>query len=60
MKNNPLLKAVLDTNIFLAALLTRSLTSPAAELLARWGKHEWILLSSETLVAELVEKLETY
>ena len=59
MANNLLLKAVLDTNVFLAALLTRSSTSPAAELLDRWGKHEWILLTSETLVAELVEKLET-
>ena len=33
MKNHPLLKAVLDTNVFLAALLTRSSTSLAAELL---------------------------
>ena len=58
MTTDPLLKAVLDTNIFLSALLTRSPTSPSAELLERWAKQEWLLLISETLAAELVEKLE--
>lgn len=59
MTTNPPLKAVLDTNIFLSALLTRSPTSPSAELLDRWVKKEWSLLISETLAAELVEKLES-
>jgi putative PIN family toxin of toxin-antitoxin system len=51
------LRVVFDTNVFVSAALSRSLTSPTRELLARWEHDEFILITCEALVAELIEKL---
>jgi uncharacterized protein len=51
------LRAVLDTNIFLSAFLSRSPTSPTREILERWQAGEFVLLVSDALIDELAEKL---
>lgn len=51
------LRAVLDTNVFVSAFLSRSPTSPTQELVRRWEAQEFVLLVSDTLVDELAEKL---
>jgi putative PIN family toxin of toxin-antitoxin system len=51
------LRAVLDTNVFLSAFLSRSPTSPTKEIIQRWQAGEFILLVSDKLVEELAEKL---
>ena len=50
-------RAVFDTNVFVSAALSKSLTSPTRELLERWEQDEFTLLTCEALVAELIEKL---
>jgi len=51
------LRAVLDTNVFLSAFLSRSPSSPTREILRRWQAGEFVLLLSDALVDELAEKL---
>lgn len=51
------LRAVLDTNVFLSAFLSRSPSSPTREILQRWQAGELVLLVSDALVDELAEKL---
>ena len=51
------LRAVLDTNVFVSAFLSRSPTSPTQELIRRWEAQEFTLLVSDALVDELAEKL---
>lgn len=51
------LRAVFDTNVFVSALLSRNPTSPTQELMRRWRNEEFILLVSQALLVELVEKL---
>ncbi len=51
------LRAVLDTNVFVSAFLSRSPTSPTQELIQRWEADEFTLLVSDGLVDELAEKL---
>jgi len=51
------LRAVLDTNVFVSAFLSRSPTSPTQELIRRWKAQEFTLLVSDALVDELAEKL---
>jgi putative PIN family toxin of toxin-antitoxin system len=51
------LRAVLDTNVFLSAFLSRSPSSPTREILLRWQAGEFVLLVSDALVDELAEKL---
>lgn len=50
-------RAVFDTNVFVSAALSKSLTSPTRELLARWEQDAFTLLTCEALAAELIEKL---
>jgi putative PIN family toxin of toxin-antitoxin system len=50
-------RAVLDTNVFLSAFLSRNPTSPTKEIIQRWQAGEFILLVSDALVDELTEKL---
>lgn len=50
-------RAVLDTNVFLSAFLSRSPTSPTKEIIQRWQAGEFILLVSDALIDELTEKL---
>jgi putative PIN family toxin of toxin-antitoxin system len=51
------LRAVLDTNVFLSAFLSRSPSSPTREILQRWQNGEFVLLISDALIDELAEKL---
>ncbi len=50
-------RAVLDTNVFLSAFLSRSPTSPTKEIIQRWQAGELTLLVSDALIDELAEKL---
>ncbi|MFZ1471574.1 MAG: putative toxin-antitoxin system toxin component, PIN family [Anaerolineae bacterium] len=52
------LRAVFDTNVFVSALLSRNPTSPTQELMRRWRAEEFVLLVSQALLIELVEKLQ--
>lgn len=52
-----LLRAVLDTNVVLAAHLTDNPRSPTAELIVRWRCGEFVQLYSTATLAELREKL---
>jgi len=51
------LRAVFDTNIIIAALKTKNINSPTAELLARWRNEEFVLIYSSDLLLEYREKL---
>jgi len=51
------LRAVLDTNVFVSAFLSRNPTSPTKELIRRWEEEEFILLVSDALLEEVAEKL---
>jgi putative PIN family toxin of toxin-antitoxin system len=51
------LRAVLDTNVFVSAFLSRSPTSPTQEIIQRWQADEFTLLVSDGLVDELAKKL---
>ena len=51
------LRAVLDTNVILAAHRTRQAASPNAEILARWRRREFQVLHSADTLAEYAEKL---
>ncbi len=50
-------RAVLDTNIIVAAHLSRNTRSPTKEILQRWQRREFNLLYSDDLRAEVAEKL---
>ena len=52
-----MLRAVFDTNVVLAALLSRNPNSPLVELLARWRHNEFEFIYSLDLLAEYREKL---
>jgi len=51
------LRAVFDTNIFVSATLSRNPTSPNKELMERWQRDEFSLLTCAALTDELIEKL---
>ena len=51
------IRAVLDTNVFVSAALSRNPSSPTREILERWEQGEFILLICTPLVEEIVEKL---
>ncbi|MBL7065765.1 MAG: putative toxin-antitoxin system toxin component, PIN family [Anaerolineae bacterium] len=51
------LRAVFDTNVVIAALLSRNPHSPLVELLRRWRNDEFELLYCDDLRAEYREKL---
>jgi predicted nucleic acid-binding protein len=44
------LRAVLDTNVFVSAFLSRSPTSPTREVIQRWLADEFTLLISDALL----------
>ena len=50
-------RAVLDTNVFVSATLSRSPTSPTQELIRRWLADEFVLLVSQALLDEVIGKL---
>ena len=51
------LRAVFDTNVFVSALLSHNPTSPTRELLQRWRNDEFVLLVSQAILEEVIEKL---
>ena len=52
-----MLRAVLDTNVVLAAKRTMHPQSPNAEIITRWMAGEFVWLVSEDVLTEYVEKL---
>jgi putative PIN family toxin of toxin-antitoxin system len=52
-----LLRAVLDTNVLLAAARSPHKTSPTAEILDRWQRREFTFLVSLDTLSEYAEKL---
>ena len=51
------IRAVLDTNVFISATLSKNPSSPTREILDRWKHGEFILLICTPLAEEIVEKL---
>lgn len=50
-------RAVLDTNVFVSAALSKNPSSPTRELLERWQRGEFVLIICTPLAEEIVEKL---
>jgi putative PIN family toxin of toxin-antitoxin system len=53
----PRFRAVLDTNVVVAALLSKNAASPTLEIIRRWRNEEFELLYSQHIGEEYVEKL---
>ena len=53
-------RAVLDTNVVVAAHRSESPTSPNRDLLRRWRAHEFALLFSDDVLLEYIEKLTEF
>lgn len=51
-------RAVLDTNVFVSASLSKSANSPTRELLERWKRGEFQLITCKQVAKELIEKLK--
>jgi putative PIN family toxin of toxin-antitoxin system len=51
------IRAVLDTNVFVSAALSKNPSSPTREALERWERMEFALLICTPLAEEIVEKL---
>jgi len=51
-----MLKAVIDTNQFVSALISKQ--GPSAQLLDRWREQKFILVTSHEIVAEIQRVLE--
>lgn len=51
------LRAVLDTNVFVSAALSKNPNSPTREVIERWQRGEFVLLICTPLAEEIVEKL---
>lgn len=52
------LRAVFDSNIYVAAYLSKNPESPTAELLRRWRRGEFVILYSEELLQETIRKFD--
>jgi uncharacterized protein len=52
----PIFRAVFDTNVIVAALKSKNPNSPTVELLKRWRNDEFILLYTDDLLLEYREK----
>ncbi|PKO20857.1 MAG: putative toxin-antitoxin system toxin component, PIN family [Chloroflexi bacterium HGW-Chloroflexi-1] len=52
------IRAVLDTNVPIAAHLSRNPHSPTIELLDRWRTGEFVQLYSDNILVELAEKFQ--
>ena len=51
------IRAVLDTNVFISAALSKNPASPTREVLERWQRGEFVLLICTPLAEEIIEKL---
>ena len=56
MTEKNILRAVFDTNVVIAALKSKNPSSPTVELLRRWRQGEFIILYSDALLLEYLEK----
>lgn len=56
MTDKPLLRAVFDTNVIIAALKSKNPNSPTVELLKRWRNDEFLLLYADDLLLEYRQK----
>jgi putative PIN family toxin of toxin-antitoxin system len=54
--DNPILRAVFDTNVIVAALKSRNPDSPTVELLKRWRDGGFTLLYTDDVLLEYREK----
>ena len=54
MKDKTSFRVVLDTNVFVAAYLSRSETSPNREMLHRWLDGQFVLLYSRDTLLEVI------
>jgi len=52
-----LIRAVLDTNVFVSAALSKNQSSPTREVIDRWKRGEFALLICIPLAEEIAEKL---
>jgi predicted nucleic acid-binding protein len=52
-------RAVLDTNVVLAADRTSNPLSPNKEIISRWANGEFIWLVTDDIAGEYVEKLRS-
>lgn len=52
------IRAVFDSNIYVAAYLSKNLRSPNKELFQRWRAKEFVLLFSQAILEEVIEKFE--
>jgi uncharacterized protein len=50
------IRAVFDTNVYVAAYLSKNLRSPNKELFRRWRDGEFVLLVSDAILHEVIEK----
>ena len=51
------IRAVLDTNVFVSATLSKNLASPTREIIECWKQGEFVLLICTPLAEEVAEKL---
>ncbi len=51
------MKAILDTSVFVAALLSKSKSSASVQVLKKWSEGYFTLVMSPQLLEELVDKL---
>lgn len=52
------IRAVFDSNIYVAAYLSKNPRSPNKELFRRWRNGEFVLLVSQTILEEVIEKFD--
>lgn len=55
-----MIKVVVDTSVFISALLSKNKTGSPAQILTRWRKGDFILVLAPQLIGELVTKLIDY
>lgn len=53
-------RAVLDTNVFVSAALSKNASSPTREVVERWKRGEFVLLICTPLAEEIAEKLRDH
>jgi len=51
-------RVVLDTNVYVAAFLSKSSTSPTNEILDRWEAGEFVLLFTDAILEEVAETFD--
>ncbi|MFZ2358376.1 MAG: putative toxin-antitoxin system toxin component, PIN family [Anaerolineae bacterium] len=52
------IRAVFDSNIYVAAYLSKNARSPNKELFRRWRNGEFVLLVSQAILEEVIEKFD--